>query len=53
MYLHRGYRLGYLQSGRWWLGWRDTAVHPLLFSERNGKVKMVRFRSWVVTARRD
>lgn len=53
MYLYRGYRCGYVRVGQWVVKWKDTAVHPLLFSERNGKVRMARFRSWVVTVRRD
>lgn len=44
---------GMAQKGQWWfrvlgvgLSWKDTRIHPLMFSERNGYRKGLRVGSW-------
>lgn len=44
---------GMSQKGQWWfrvlgvgLSWKDTRIHPLMFSERNGYRKGLRVGSW-------
>jgi hypothetical protein len=42
------------QKGQWWfrvlgvgLSWKDTRIHPLVFSERNGFRKGLRVGLWI------
>jgi hypothetical protein len=44
---------GYRGHGLWWfrifgygLHWKDTRIHPLIFSERNGLTKTLQIGHW-------